>query len=57
MDNDNIMSNTNTSTQLASWDATNLQLQLAMLSVQIGRWRQQLHTLLRATARELHYNK
>jgi len=26
-----------------------------MLRVQIGRWRQQLHTLLRA--REQHYNK
>jgi len=31
---------------------------LAMLCVQIGRWRQQLHiTLLRATAKEQHPNK
>jgi len=30
---------------------------LAMLRVQIGRWRQQLHTLLRTAAMELHISK
>jgi len=67
MYNDNITSNTNTartSTRQVSWDATKLQQQpqqqqqlAGNACVQIGRWRQQLHTLLHATARELHYKQ